>query len=78
MVVLGLTGRLGSGKSAVANLLAENHGATAICSDALVHELQQPNTPQTQEVAAFFGAEALTKAGAVDPVDLSARLSENP
>ena len=44
MIVVGLTGGIGSGKSTVAKLLARR-GAVVIDADAIVHELQQPGAP---------------------------------
>ncbi|MGA0298301.1 MAG: dephospho-CoA kinase, partial [Ilumatobacteraceae bacterium] len=41
MLLVGLTGGIGAGKSTVSALLA-GHGAEIIDADAIVRELQQP------------------------------------
>jgi dephospho-CoA kinase len=65
MIVVGLTGGIGSGKSTVAQLLARR-GAVIIDADAIVHELQQPGAPLLEELAARFGQEIITAEGALD------------
>jgi dephospho-CoA kinase len=63
MIVVGLVGRIGAGKSTVARRFAE-HGAEVIDADALAHEvLAEPDV--VQEVAARFGAAAVDDAGRV-------------
>jgi dephospho-CoA kinase len=71
MIVVGLTGGIGSGKSSVAQLLARR-GAVVIDADAIVHELQQPGAPLLDELADRFGEEILTAAGALDRGKLAA------
>jgi dephospho-CoA kinase len=63
--MVGLTGGIGSGKSAVAQRLAE-HGAIIIDSDALAREVVAPGTEGLAEVVAAFGEEVLTPDGAMD------------
>lgn len=71
MIVVGLTGGIGSGKSTVAQLLARR-GAVIIDADAIVHELQQPGAPLLEELAARFGPEIITADGALDRGKLAA------
>lgn len=54
MVVVGLTGGIGSGKSTVAALLAER-GAVVVDADAITRELQAPGTPVFQAMVDRFG-----------------------
>jgi dephospho-CoA kinase len=77
MFVLGVTGRLGSGKSTIAKILGEKYNAAVICSDEIVHTLQQPGTLPTKLIAEKFGAKSLTPSGAVDRAYISKKLSEN-
>ncbi|MDD9369778.1 MAG: dephospho-CoA kinase, partial [Acidimicrobiales bacterium] len=44
MLVIGLTGGIGSGKSTVSALLAAK-GAVVVDADAIVREVQEPGTP---------------------------------
>jgi dephospho-CoA kinase len=65
MIVVGLTGGIGSGKSTVSQLLARR-GAVIVDADAIVHQLQQPHAPLLDELAARFGDEIITPDGALD------------
>ena len=61
---VGLTGGIGSGKSAVASLLAE-HGATVIDADVLAREAVAPGSEGLREIAAAW-PEAIGPDGALD------------
>lgn len=54
MLVIGLTGNFGTGKTTVSQILAEL-GAVIIDADKLGHELLRPGSQAYQEVAAAFG-----------------------
>lgn len=62
---VGLTGGIGSGKSAVADLLAE-HGAVIIDADLLARQAVAPGSPGLAAVVAEFGPGVLTPEGALD------------
>ena len=62
---VGLTGGIGSGKSAVAQLLRE-HGAVVVDADAIAREVVEPGTPGLAAVVAEFGPDVLTAGGALD------------
>jgi dephospho-CoA kinase len=65
MLMVGLTGGIGAGKSAVAKRLAEL-GAVVIDSDALAREVVQPGTPGLAEIVEVFGPGVLGPDGALD------------
>lgn len=65
MLLIGLTGGIGAGKSAVSNRLAEL-GAIVIDADALAREVVLPGTEGLAEVVAEFGPEVLTPTGELD------------
>jgi dephospho-CoA kinase len=69
--IVGLSGGIGSGKSSVAEVLAEL-GAVVIDADAIVHELQAPGSPALSELAAEFGEAILDSSGALDRAALAA------
>jgi dephospho-CoA kinase len=71
MVVVGLTGGIGSGKSTVSKLLAER-GAVIIDADAIVHELQAPGAPLLDQIAERFGAGVIAPDGSLDRAKLAA------
>ena len=58
MLVVGLTGGIGSGKSTFAALLAE-HGAQVIDADALGRDALRPDQPAWHSIVGQFGEEVL-------------------
>lgn len=65
MVVVGLTGGIGSGKSTVSAMLAAR-GATVIDADRLAREVVAPGTPGYREVVARFGPDVVAADGSLD------------
>jgi dephospho-CoA kinase len=65
VVTVGLTGGIGSGKSQVAQMLAER-GAVVIDADQLAREAVAPGTPGLAAVVAEFGPEVLRPDGSLD------------
>ena len=70
MLLVGLTGGIGAGKSAVARLLAE-HGAVVIDADSIVRELQQPGTNVFRAIVDRFGSHVVAADGTLDRVRLA-------
>ncbi|MEQ1662621.1 MAG: dephospho-CoA kinase [Thiobacillus sp.] len=64
MLRVGLTGGIGSGKSAVAELFVA-HGAALIDTDQIAHTLTQPGTPELVRIAEAF-EHVLTPTGELD------------
>ena len=62
MLLIGLTGGIGSGKSTVSARLA-THGAVVIDADAIVHDLQRPGEPVLAAMVERFGPEILDEHG---------------
>jgi dephospho-CoA kinase len=62
---VGLTGGIGSGKSAVAQLLAK-HGAVVIDADVLAREVVAAGTPGLAAVAEAFGGHLVRADGSLD------------
>jgi dephospho-CoA kinase len=65
MILLGLTGGIGSGKSTVSNLLA-SLGAIIIDGDAITRELQQPGSPLLDSLRERFGDDIISDDGNLD------------
>jgi len=65
VILVGLTGGIGSGKSTVSSLL-EGRGAIIIDADAIVREVQLPGSPVLAELASKFGPEVLAADGSLD------------
>jgi dephospho-CoA kinase len=65
VLVIGLTGGIGSGKSTVSAALARR-GAEIVDADAIVREVQAPGTPVLAAMVERFGPEILTEGGELD------------
>jgi len=70
MFVIGLTGGILSGKSTIAQMLAEK-GAAVIDADKLAHEAYKPDTKLNQELVDEFGADIRKADGSIDRKKLS-------
>jgi dephospho-CoA kinase len=70
MILVGLTGGIGSGKSTVAGLLAAK-GAVIIDADQITREFQRPGEPMVTAIAERFGTGVLTASGALDRAALA-------
>jgi dephospho-CoA kinase len=77
MLVIGLTGNLGTGKTEVARMLAEL-GAIVINADELGHELLQPNTQPYRKIVAAFGKHILKRNGEIDRQKLGQLVFADP
>ncbi len=65
MLVIGVTGNIGSGKSTVCQILAKL-GAAVIDADKLGHETYKPHNPAWQEIVAAFGKDIVKSDDEVD------------
>ena len=64
-LVIGLTGGIGSGKSAAADAFAKL-GATVVDTDLIAHELTAPGGAAVAEIARQFGKAFIDATGAMD------------
>ena len=71
MLNVGLTGGIGAGKSAVAQLLV-SYGAVLVDSDRIAREVVEPGTEGLAAVTAEFGTEVLAADGTLDRPRLGA------
>ena len=76
MIVIGLTGGIGSGKSEVSRMLKE-FGADIIDADRVGHEAYLPNTETYDKLVAEFG-DILQANGEIDRKKLGARIFAEP
>lgn len=65
MLLVGLTGGLGAGKSTVARMLAER-GAVVVDADELARRAIEPGTPGHHKVLELFGDDAEAADGSID------------
>ncbi|HKE54800.1 MAG TPA: dephospho-CoA kinase [Actinomycetota bacterium] len=77
MLLVGLTGGIGSGKSTVARML-EKRGAVVFDADVLAREVVEPGTPGHAEVIERFGANVLAPGGELDREALASIVFADP
>jgi dephospho-CoA kinase len=75
--LIGLTGNIATGKSKVAQILAEL-GAYVIDADEVAHEVMQPGGSAYDTVVRAFGREILAKDGTIDRGRLGAIVFRDP
>lgn len=71
MLLVGLTGGIGAGKSTVSALLAER-GAVVVDADQIARDLQAPGSPVLARMADRFGAHIIGDDGALDRAAVAA------
>jgi dephospho-CoA kinase len=72
VLIVGLTGGIGSGKSTVARLLAER-GAVVVDADAIARMVVEPGRPALAALVEAFGGEILRPDGSLDRAALAER-----
>ncbi|MBI1886707.1 MAG: dephospho-CoA kinase [Chloroflexi bacterium] len=77
MYVIGLTGGIGSGKTAVAEMLREL-GAALVQADPVAYEVYAAGTPGWQEVVDAFGRDVVATDGSIDRRKLGAIVFADP
>jgi dephospho-CoA kinase len=77
VLLVGLTGGIGSGKSTVARLL-EKRGAVVFDADLLAREAVEPGTPGHAAVIERFGADVLAPGGELDREALASIVFADP
>jgi dephospho-CoA kinase len=76
-LVVGLTGGIGSGKSAAAAEFARL-GASVIDTDAIAHELTAAGGAAVAEVERLFGKHVIGESGAMDRIAMRERVFADP
>ena len=77
MLSVGLTGGIGSGKSAVTRALAAR-GAAVVDADVVAREVVAPGTPGLAAVVEAFGEQVLRADGSLDREALGKRVFSDP
>lgn len=77
MILVGLTGGIGSGKSTVASMLAAR-GAVIVDADQVVRDVQRPGSPVLTELAERFGPEVIGSDGELDRAAVAAKAFGDP
>jgi len=74
--VLGLTGGIGCGKTAVSDMLAEL-GITIVDADIIARQVVEPGTEGLNAIVKHFGTDILNEHGALNRGELRARIFSN-
>ena len=77
MLIVGLTGGVASGKTAVSRVL-KGEGAYIIDADQIARELVQPHKPAWDEIIKAFGREILQEDGSVHRKKLADKIFTDP
>jgi dephospho-CoA kinase len=77
MLLVGLTGGIGSGKSTVARML-EKRGAVVFDADVLARQAVAPGTPGFEQVIERFGPNVLAPGGGLDRDALASIVFSDP
>lgn len=77
MLVIGLTGGIGSGKSTVADLFAQ-HGIAIIDTDQIARDVVEPDSPALQKLTQHFGQVILNNDGSLNRSELRDIVFANP
>lgn len=77
MLVIGLTGGIGSGKTTASHMFAEL-GAAIIDADVIAHQLVEPGSDTLDEIIAHFGKSVLCSDGSLDRGKLAQHVFEHP
>ena len=77
MLVVGLTGGIGSGKTAVSEGFAR-HGVPVIDTDLIARELVEPGQPALAEIVNHFGPDCLDGEGRLHRARLRERVFADP
>jgi dephospho-CoA kinase len=77
MILVGLTGGIGSGKSTVSAALARR-GAVIVDADVATRQVQQPGSPVLAALSERFGSEVIAADGSLDRQALAAIAFSDP
>lgn len=77
VLIIGLTGGIGSGKTAVSDRFAQ-WGAPVVDTDLLARELVEPGQPALADIAAEFGPDCLDRDGRLHRARLRERVFADP
>ncbi|MEM7277420.1 MAG: dephospho-CoA kinase [Pseudomonadota bacterium] len=76
-MIIGLTGGIASGKSAVADIFAEL-GIDVVDTDVIAREIVEPGEDAFEDIVEFFGIDILDDTGGLDRRKLRDRVFANP
>jgi len=76
VLLVGLTGGIGAGKSTVSGMLAA-HGAVVVDADRIARDVVEPGTPAFRRIVERFGPDVVRPDGTLDRARLASRVFED-
>jgi len=76
MMIIGLTGGIGSGKTTVSNLFSEL-GITVVDADIVAREVVEPGSATLKQIQAHFGCDILNSGGSLNRQALREQVFDN-
>ena len=70
MVIIGITGGIGAGKSLVLDIMKEEFGCYTLEADKLAHRLMEPGEEAYDKIVEYFGEDILLEDKTIDRVKL--------
>ena len=75
--IIGITGGVGAGKSAILGYIEENYNAMVIYSDNVANDIKKKGYPAYDELLKLLGKEILDDAGEIDKKKMAAAIFGN-
>ena len=75
--IIGITGGVGAGKSAILGYIEENYNAMVIYSDNVANDIKKKGYPAYDELLSLLGKEILDDAGEIDKKKMAAAIFGN-
>lgn len=77
MRVIGITGGVGAGKSALLGYIAEKYRCKILLADEIAHKVKEPGQPCYEELVKVLPAEILNEDGTIHRGKMAARIFES-
>ena len=74
MRVIGITGGVGSGKSALLAYVAEKYNCRVLLADEIAHKVKEPGQPCYEKLVALLSSQILKEDGSIHKGKLAARI----
>lgn len=76
MKVIGITGGVGSGKSALLKYMEENYNCKVILADEVAHKVKEPGQPCYEKLIALLSTDILNKDGTIHKGRMAEKIFE--
>ncbi len=77
MKVIGITGGVGSGKSAILEYIGRNYKCRIILADEAAHKVKEPGQPCYEKLVSLLSSEILNEDGTIHKGKMAARIFES-